>query len=153
MKSKVRIAPLVSLLVAVIMLCCGCATSDPARPVAANGGKFFAVTANSTPFYQYGPLQGSGADKTLPKDTLVTLIRPSFGYCKVKLTTGEQGYVASDDIGAAPPALVAAANTPARPSGSRHFRFDPNDPRFAPPPEVNPEFEPTPIPSPPDSDN
>jgi hypothetical protein len=152
MKSKVRIAPLVSLLVAVIMLCCGCAKSDPARPVAANGGKFFAVTANSTPFYQYGPLQGGGADKTLPKDTLVTLIRPSFGYCKVKLTNGEQGYVASDDIGAAPPALVAAANTPARSSTVRS-RPDLPEPEFVPAPDSLPEFEPTPIPSPPDSDN
>jgi hypothetical protein len=152
MKSKVRIALLVSLLVAAIMLCCGCAKLDPARPVAANAGKFFAVTADSTPFYLYGPQQGSGADKTLPKDTLVTLIRSSFGYAKVKLTTGEQGYVARDDIRPAPPALVAAANTPTESAGV-HLRPDFSDPQFIAPPASLPEFEPTPIPIPPDSDN
>jgi len=152
MKSKGRIAPLVSLLVAVTMVCCGCAKWNRARPAAANGEKFFAVTANSTPFYLYGPQQGSGADKTLPKDTLVTLIRSSFGYAKVKLTTGEQGYVARDDIRPAPPALIAAANAPTGPSGA-HLRPDLSDPRFIAPPESLPEFEPTPIPNPPDSDN
>jgi hypothetical protein len=150
MESKVRIAPL--LLLAVIMLSCGCAKSNPARPVAANGEKFFAVTANSTPFYRYGPQQGSGPDKTLPKDTLMTLIRSSFGYSKVKLTTGEQGYVARDDIRVAPPALIAAANTPAESSGA-HLRPDLAEPPFVAPPDSLPEFEPTPIPSPPDSDH
>ena len=151
MESKVGIAPLVSLLVAVIMLCCGCAESNPARPVAANGEKFFAV-ANPTPFYRYGPQQGSGPDKTLPKDTLVTLIRSSFGFAKVKITNGEQGYVARDDIGPAPPALIAAAITPSGSSGV-HSRAVSAEPQFIPPPEVNPEFEPTPIPSPSDSEN
>lgn len=150
MESKVKIAPLVSLLVAVTMLGCGCARWNRARPAAANGEKFFAVTANSTPFYLYGPQQGSGADKTLPRDTLVTLIRSSFGYAKVKLTTGEQGYVARDDIRPAPPALIAAANTPTESSGV-HLRPDFSDPRFMSPPASLPEFEPTPIPSPPDS--
>jgi hypothetical protein len=152
MISKVRIAPLVSLLVAAIVLCCGCTKSNRARPAAANGGKFFAVTADSTPFYLYGPQQGSGADKTLPKDTLVTLIRSSFGYAKVKLTTGEQGYVARDDIRPAPPALIAAANTPTG-SSTVPSRPDFTDPGFTTPPESLPEFEPTPIPNPPDSDN
>lgn len=149
MKSKVRIAPLLSLLVALIMLSCGCAESNPARPVAANGGKLFAVTASSTSFYRYGPQQASGPDKTLPKDTLMTLIRSSFGYSKVKLTTGEEGYVARDDIRVAPPALIAAANAPAESSGV-HLRRDFAEPPFIPPPDSLPEFEPTPIPSPPD---
>jgi hypothetical protein len=152
MKSKIRIAPLVWLLVAVITLCGGCAKSNPARPVAANAGKFFAVTANSTPFYHYGPQQGSGADKTLPKDTLLTLIRTSFGYAKVKLTNGEQGYVARDDIRAAPPALIAAANTPTGSDGG-HSRPDFSEPPLITPPDSLPEFEPTPIPNPPDSHN
>lgn len=82
----------------------------------------------------------------------MTLIRPSFGYSKVKLTTGEQGYVASDDIRAAPPALIAAANTPTESSGVR-LRPDFTDPRLITPPESLPEFEPTPIPNPPDSHN
>lgn len=149
MKFKVGIAPLLSLLVAVIILCCGCSKSKAARSAATSGGKYFAV-ANATPFYFLGPQQPNGPDKTLPRDTLVTFIRSSFGYSKVRLATGEEGFVARNDIGPAPPALIAAVNTPPESSGA-HVRPDPLDPRFLPPPESLPEFEPTPIPSPPDS--
>src|SRR5712672_1473547 len=78
----------------------GCAHSTStaaAKPPA----RLFAVTADTTPFYHYGPSQGSGPDKTIPRNTPVKLIRTSFGYCKVELMTGEQGYVARDDIGKA----------------------------------------------------
>src|SRR5436189_166859 len=113
MKLNWRIIGLFSASVAPWVLYEGCANSNPAAPTAANGGKFFAITADSAPFYQYGPQQNYGPDKKLPKDALVTLIRSSFGYCKVKLASGEQGYVASQDIQVAPPALVAAATAPA----------------------------------------
>jgi hypothetical protein len=122
------------------------------KPAAASGGKFFAVTTDSTAFYRYGPQQGNGPDKKLEKGTLVSLIRPSFGYCKIKLTTGETGYIANDDISLASPALVAAANTaPVHSSSASRFRLDSPDPRLVPPPEPLPEFfpEPTPIPEPP----
>ena len=126
----------------------GC--SNPNPTTAAAGGKFFAVTAESTGFYLYGPQQGNGADKQLEKGTLVSLIRPSFGYCKIKLTTGESGYVSNEDIGLASPALVAAATAPVHSSSSARFRLDSPDPRLVPPPEPLPEFfpEPTPIPEP-----
>jgi hypothetical protein len=67
----------------------------------------------------------------------------------VKLASGEQGYVASQDIEVAPPALVASATAPAATSSAaKRVRFDPSDPRFAPPPaEPLPEIEPTPIPT------
>jgi hypothetical protein len=127
----------------------GCAESNPSQATGPNGGKFYAVITDSAPFYRYGPQQGNGPDIKLQKDRLMTLIRPSFGYCKVKLTTGEQGYVASDDIGPAPPALVAAATAPPpHPSRAAHFPFDSSDPRLIEPQESLPEFnpEPTPIP-------
>ncbi|HJX25727.1 MAG TPA: hypothetical protein VJ252_06195 [Chthoniobacterales bacterium] len=126
----------------------GC--SNPNPTTAAAGGKSFAVTAESTGFYLYGPQQGNGADKQLEKGTLVSLIRPSFGYCKVKLTTGESGYVSNEDIGLASPALIAAANAPVHSSSSGRFRLDSSDPRLVPPPEPLPDFfpEPTPIPEP-----
>jgi hypothetical protein len=125
----------------------GCADSNPAASTAANGGKFFAITADSAPFYHYGPQQNYGPDKKLPKGTLLTLIRSSFGYCKVKFASGEQGYVARQDIQAARPTLVAAAMAPAATSSAAgRLRFDPSDPRFAPPPpEPLPDIEPTPI--------
>src|SRR5438477_5661692 len=60
--------------------------------------ELFAVTAEKTSFYRYGPQQGRGPDRDLTRDTLVTLIRHSFGYSKVKLDDGEQGFVANEDL-------------------------------------------------------
>ena len=135
--------------IAAAVVLAGCAESNPNQATAANGGRFYAVITDSAPFYRYGPQQGNGPDMKLQKDRLMTLIRPSFGYCKVKLATGEQGYVASDDIGPAPPALVAAATAPPpHPSRAARFPFDSSDPRLIEPQESLPEFnpEPTPIP-------
>jgi hypothetical protein len=97
-----------------LAICLGACSSTHNNPVTkANSGKMFAVTAPETSFFRYGPQQGNGPDETLPKDTLVTLIRPSFGYCKVQLAKGgAEGYVASEDISPAPPTLLAALNPP-----------------------------------------
>jgi hypothetical protein len=78
------------------------------------------------------------------------LIRPSFGYSKVQLMNGQQGYVASQDIRAAPPQLVSAETTPMVPPTSREtgrtpkFHFDPRSIPAEPLPNDAPE--PTPIP-------
>ena len=126
---------------AVAVLLSACASNSGNASAAANSGKVFAVTADTTPFYRYGPQQGNGADQQLPKDTLVTLIRPSFGYSKVQLVSGSvEGYVASDDIKPAPPTLLAALNPPeADPSisaGSENFDIQSSEP---PPPEALPD--------------
>jgi hypothetical protein len=141
----------VALTLYIIALCSACSTPDVAKPGAATGnGKYYAV-AKETPFYHYGPLQGNGPDQKLPQDTLITVVRPSFGYSKVRLLNGEQGYLASEDIHLASPALVAAATAPP-PSNSTSsiskFRLDANDPRLIAPPEPLPADlpEPTPIP-------
>src|SRR5438045_6613163 len=89
-----------------------CSTSDLRAPTTANSGKYYAVSAKRAEFYLYGPQQASGPDLKLPQDTLVMLIRPSFGYSKVKLMNGQQGYVASQDIRAAPPEVVSPATNP-----------------------------------------
>ena len=129
----------------------GCSQTGSNRATASAKGKFFAVTAESASFYHYGPQQASGPDKKLEKGTLLTLIRPSFGYDKVKLSDGEQGFVASEDIGAASGALLAAANPPVDSRRTR-FHFDSSDPRLVAPPAPLPEFEPTPIPVDPAAD-
>jgi hypothetical protein len=130
-----------------IALGSGCAHSS-ATAAAKPPAKFFAVTADSTPFYHYGPSQGSGPDKTIPRNTPVKLIRSSFGYCKVQLLTGEQGYVARDDIGKASADLISAAlSPPTTVTAASHARTESPEPRlntFEP----LPEFEPTPIPTP-----
>jgi hypothetical protein len=126
----------------------GCAESNPNRPSAANSGKYYAVTTESAEFFHYGPQQGNGPDKRLPRDTLMTLIRPSLGYAKVKLATGEEGYIASDDIRIAPEALVVAAT--ATPTPARRIDYpEPQLPTEAP----TPDMEPTPIPTPSTSPN
>ena len=128
---------------------CGtsCSTSDSTAPTASNSGKYYAVSVKQAEFYFYGPQQANGPDQKLPQDTLVMLIRPSFGYSKVKLMNGQQGYVASQDIRAAPPEVVSAATNPPvsnEISRARKFHFDP---RLLPPePLPNDAPEPTPIP-------
>jgi hypothetical protein len=149
MELKTKTFLLLSTSIAAAVVLAGCAESNLNQVTTANGGKFYAVITDSAPFYRYGPQQGNGPDMKLQKDRLMTLIHPSFGYCKVKLTTGEQGYVASDDIRPAPPALVAATTAPpTRPTRAPRFPFDSSDPRLVEPQESLPEFnpEPTPIP-------
>ncbi len=122
----------------------GCAKSNPNRPSAANSGKFYAVVADTTAFYHYGPQQANGPDKKLPRDALMTLIHPSFGYAKVRLAAGsEEGFVASDDIRPAPATLVAAVT--ATPTPIPHIDYP--EPKL-PTSEPAPNFEPTPIPGP-----
>lgn len=113
-------------------------------------GKFFTVTEDSAPFFRHGPQQGREPDKTLTKDTLVRLIRPSFGFSKVQLVaSGEQGYVASDKIKPASSTLVASAATartaPASPEppspAVEQFNLNSNDPRLIPPSEELPDAD------------
>lgn len=115
----------------------------------ATGKKNFAVSVDAAPFYYHGPRQGIGPDKTLPKDTLVTMIRPSFGHCKVRLTTGEEGYIANDDLHSVASAMIATASTSSPNNATAaHLSPDAANSQF-PTSEAAPEFEPTPIPVPP----
>ena len=130
-----------------------CSAPDPAGPTAANTGKYYSVATKAAEFYHYGPQQANGPDQKLPLNTLVLLIRLSFGYSKVQLMNGEEGYVASQNLHKALPAVVAAAtNPPPNASSERNrssrSRYNLSDPRYFPPPEPLPEDlpEPTPIP-------
>lgn len=125
------------------LLSAACSTSKSGI-ARVNSGKVFAVTAEKTSFFRYGPQQGNGPDESLPKDTLMTLIRPSFGYCKVQLMpSAKEGYVASEDIKPAPPTLLAALNPPppttTSSSGRENFNVRSTDPNFVPPPEALPD--------------
>ena len=138
-----------------LLSACSSRGNNPVR--AGNSGKIFAVTAETTSFFRYGPQQGSGADQQLPKDTLLTLIRPSFGYAKVQLLQGAvEGYVASEDIRPAPPTLLASLNSsnadPSIAAGRENFDVESSEP---PPPETLPDpdlpptsTQPTPVPLP-----
>ena len=62
----------------------------------------YMITAMCTPFYHYGPAQGTGADFVLMKGQNVTLLKRSFGYSQIMTADGQSGYVATEDIGPAP---------------------------------------------------
>jgi len=125
-------------------------TAQTTNAAAKHDAKVFVVSADSTAFFRHGPQAGRDPDKTLPKETVVTLIRPSFGYSKVEITgTGEQGYVSSEDIRPASSNLVASVSatkvdplaTPSAQPAVEQFNLNSNDPRLVPPPEDLPPSE------------
>jgi hypothetical protein len=133
----------------VALLAAGCASAfKPA--LSGTFGGWYSVSANQTPFYRYGPQQGNGPDMQLPRDSIMKVIRPSFGYVKVQLQDGESGYVASEDIRPAAAALVADKLAPAPTPESSYarqgveFRLDSDDPRLIAPPEPLPAASPAP---------
>lgn len=121
---------------------------------ARTNAKLYAISVESAAFFRRGPQAGRDPDKTLAKETVVKLIRPSFGYSKVELVeTGEQGYVSSEEIRPASSALLAAVSAPkpdalatpsTQPAGEQ-FNLNSNDPRLIPPPE---DLPPSDLPAP-----
>ena len=96
-------------------------------------------------------------DQKLPKDTVVKLIRPSFGYSKIQVVeSGVQGYIASEEIRPASSTLLAAATAPpVDPIAAQtvppaeQFNLNSEDPRLVPPPEQLPGVDlPPPAPAP-----
>jgi uncharacterized protein YceK len=129
-------------------LLAGCASS---LKTTGTVGGWYSVAANQTPFYRYGPQQGNGPDMQLPRDSIMKVVRPSFGYVKVQLQGGQSGYVASEDIRPAPAALVAEKLAPPPEplaptiaGQGEQFQLDSNDPRLIAPPEPLPEASPAP---------
>lgn len=82
-----------------ILLLASCASSKPPAP----GSDRYIVTASRTPFYRYGPAQGTGASGVLENGAHLTLLYKSFGYSRVMLQSGVSGYVSTDAIAPAPP--------------------------------------------------
>jgi hypothetical protein len=131
----------------------GCSSSNkPAvttTTTSKRDGKLFAVSVESAPFFRHGPRAGVNPDKTLARETVVKLIRPSFGYSKVEVVaTGEQGYVSSEELRPASSALLASVSAPkpdplATPSNqaAEQFNLNSSDPRLVPPPEDLPPSE------------
>lgn len=130
----------------------GCASAGKSAQNSTHTARLFAVTVDSANFFRYGPQAGRDPDLKLPKDTIVRLIRPSFGYSKIQVvTSGMRGYIASEEIGPASSALLAAATTPpVTRRAHEQFGFNSNDPRLIPPPEhlPDPDLPPTPSESP-----
>jgi hypothetical protein len=136
----------------------GCRSADKPAQSTTKASRLFAVTVDSAAFFRHGPQEGRAPDLTLPRDTVVKLIRPSFGYSKVQVvSSGVQGYVASEEIRPASSTLLAAATIPpvdamaaesSTPTGEQ-FNLNSNDPRLVPPPEQLPDVDlPAPAPEP-----
>jgi hypothetical protein len=136
----------------------GCKSADKPAQSTTKATRLFAVTVDSAAFFRRGPQEGRDPDLKLPRDTVVKLIRPSFGYSKVQVVaSGVQGYVASEEIRPASSTLLAAAAIPppdsmaAQSSGppAEQFNLDSSDPRLVPPPEALPDVDlPAPAPEP-----
>lgn len=119
----------------------GCQSADRPAQRTTKATRLFAVTVDSADFFRRGPQPGHNPDLKLPKDTVVRLIRPSFGYSKIQVvTSGLLGYVASEEIGPASSTLIAAATTPPiSVPPNEQFNFNSSDPRLVPPPEELPD--------------
>jgi hypothetical protein len=142
------------------LLFSGCSSANkPAVTVtstAKNSANLYAISVDSAAFFRRGPQAGRDPDKKLTKETVVKLIRPSFGYSKVEVVeTGEQGYVSSEEIRPASSALLASVSAPkpdplaapATQPAAEQFNLNSDDPRLIPPPEDLPPSE-LPLPAP-----
>jgi len=134
------------------LLTTGCESSKQPKMFSGTTNSWYSVAASQTPFYRHGPQQGNGPDMQLPRDSIMKVIRPSFGYVKVQLQDGENGYVANEDIRPAPATLVAEKLAPppelppAQPIADQgeQFRLNSDDPRLIAPAEPLPEASPLP---------
>ena len=134
------------------LLTTGCESSKQPKMFSGTTNSWYSVAASQTPFYRHGPQQGNGPDMQLPRDSIMKVIRPSFGYVKVQLPDGENGYVANEDIRPAPATLVAEklAPPPELPppppvaDQGEQFQINSDDPRLISPPEPLPEVSPRP---------
>jgi len=136
----------------------GCKSADKPAQSTTKASRMFAVTVDSAAFFRHGPQEGREPDLKLQRDTVVQLIRPSFGYSKVQVvSSGVKGYVASEEIRPASVTLLAAAAIPppdsmaaqnSEPAGEQ-FDLNSDDPRLVPPPEELPDVDlPAPAPEP-----
>jgi hypothetical protein len=114
-------------------------------PPAATKTALYAIKPDTSSFYRFGPQQGNGPDRELTRDTVVTVIRRSFGYSKVRLEDGESGFVANDDLVPAPQRLIAQVENT---STELAEPLPPTPPVALPVSDSSPEFEPTPLPQP-----
>lgn len=64
---------------------------------------FYAVTAKQTHIYRFAPGQITAADLTLKQGERLVMLRREYGYSRVMTGNGEKGFVATNDIGPAPP--------------------------------------------------
>lgn len=124
-----------------LCLLAGCASPQAVKPDASA----YMVSAN-TGFFRYGPAQGTGADLSLTVGQRITLLARSSGYSKIRLETGDTGYVSTDDIAPAPPPEPTPTPFPDLPRASyrEDYSTDLPQPSFDLPAELPPLEDPSP---------
>jgi hypothetical protein len=95
------------------LLLAGCAGETFAPDAAPE----FLVKHPQSPVYRLGPQQPSPPEARLDVNERVRMLRREFGYSLVQLADGRTGYIANDDVTAAP-AQAAPRSTP-EPASSR----------------------------------
>jgi hypothetical protein len=75
----------------------GCSTAP------ASTGTRAMVAVPQTAFYKYGPAQSFGPDFLLTQNAKVTVLKRDWAFTRVLMEDGTAGYIASEDLKAAPP--------------------------------------------------
>lgn len=101
MKSRPSIVGRALAGLAALLLAAGCETV-PLEPSPDFTGDMV-VSTDYAQFFRLGPQQAGGADFSLRTGERVMLQRKEFGYSRVQLENGLVGYMANEDIQAAPP--------------------------------------------------
>ena len=87
----------------------GCTT--PAGPQVPTT-RYVVANGSGAQFYKYGPAQAFGPDSVLPRGYRLTMVDRAFGYSRVALADGMNGYVSTEDVAPAPPDPVPPKATP-----------------------------------------
>jgi len=85
----------------VILICLAVLAGCETTPGVSGGRALVAVS--TTAFYKYGPAQTFGPDFLLKQDTKVTVLKRDWAFTRVMTDDGTAGYIASEDLKAAPP--------------------------------------------------
>lgn len=83
-------------------------TAENSDPITAVPDKDrYKVTADTTGFFKYSPLQAAGSDFELKKNQRLTMIKRGRGFSQVKTEDNQTGYVGTEDIAQLAPNEIA----------------------------------------------
>ena len=96
-----KVAAVLRRAAAVLLLLPAACETLPVEPSENFTGDMVVVTDYAS-FYRLGPQQAGGANRSLRTGERVMLLRKEFGYSRVQLEDDQVGYMANEDIQAAP---------------------------------------------------
>jgi hypothetical protein len=84
-------------------------TAGATAAAAATGQDYLVPIKDKVPLYVFGPQQLAAPDRLLNKDDLVRVVRTQLGFSLVQTLEGQVGWVASEDLAAAPAETLIGA--------------------------------------------